>query len=65
MRLLTRDEIAQKLGIKTYTAVKEIIESENFPKPVQVPASKRQKWVEADIDAWIANLPKRDEKEGA
>lgn len=56
MKLLTREGIAEKLNIKTNAMIKEIIESENFPEPIVLPACKRDRWFEHEVDQWLADL---------
>jgi predicted DNA-binding transcriptional regulator AlpA len=56
MKLLTREGIAEKLNIKTSNSIKEIVESETFPLPIVLPACKRDRWLEHEVDQWIASL---------
>jgi prophage regulatory protein len=55
-RLISAREVEQKIGLRR-TALYERIAKGEFPKPVRV-SDRCSRWVEQEIDAWIAALPR-------
>ena len=54
--LLTRREVEARLGI-TKTTIYRLMRCEAFPTPIQV-GPRAVRWPEAEIEAWIASLPR-------
>lgn len=52
-RLLTFDQLSAKVGMKR-TAIYAAIGARSFPAPVKI--GKLSRWIEAEVDAWIAML---------
>lgn len=52
-RLLTFEQLSDKVGMKR-TAIYAAINAGSFPVPVKI--GKLSRWVEAEVDAWIAEL---------
>ena len=59
MKLLTTDEVSDKLGIKVPAFHALRYREKTFPQPIRI-STKVLRWDEADIDAW---LNKRKEAE--
>lgn len=57
-RLMRADETCRKAGFGK-TSLYKLMETEGFPRPVQIGTSVR--WVESEVDAWIeARIALRD-----
>lgn len=52
-RLLTFDQVSERAGMKR-TAIYAAIQARTFPAPLKI--GKLSRWLESDIDAWIARL---------
>lgn len=66
MRLIPYDDLRPEKGI-VYTRehIARLVKREKFPAPVPL-SSKRIAWLEAEVDAWIAQLAaQRDAKVAA
>lgn len=59
MQLLTRTDVAKKLGYKSYVSLSAVINDPSFPKPV--PGLKGNRWIDAEVDVWILNQTKKRE----
>lgn len=55
-RLMTVSELAQVLGLSPKTVYKR--DPETLPPPRRVPGTKGPRWLESDVEAWLAALPK-------
>ena len=55
LRLLRRDEVERRCGIRRST-VYRLIQEEDFPAPVRI-GPRAVRWRESDIDAWIRSRP--------
>jgi prophage regulatory protein len=52
MKLIRLPEVLERVALKK-TAVYKMIEDDEFPRPVKLGAASA--WVEAEINAWIAD----------
>jgi len=59
-RLLSRDEVLDKVGV-TYPTIWKLMCEGAFPRPVVVGRNKNGKnaWLEHEVDDFIARLPRR------
>jgi prophage regulatory protein len=57
VRLLSKGEMLEKVGV-TYPTVWKLMREGAFPRAVVIGGSKNA-WLEHEIDAWIAGLPRR------
>jgi prophage regulatory protein len=55
-RLLTFEQLSDKVGMKR-TAIYAAINAGSFPVPVKI--GKLSRWVESEVEAWIATLKER------
>ena len=55
-RLLRRPEIEQRCGL-TRSTIYRLMDDDRFPRPVRV-GPKAVRWLESDIDAWVASRPR-------
>jgi prophage regulatory protein len=56
MRLIRRPELERKIGLSK-SVIYEMMRDRSFPMPVRL-TSKSVAWVEAEVDAWCAALPR-------
>jgi predicted DNA-binding transcriptional regulator AlpA len=59
MRVLSKEQLKEKLGINTPKIIDELIKRDDFPRPVVFPNYAHNKWLETDIDLWLQSLPKK------
>ena len=52
-RLLRQDETCRRAGIGPTTLYK-LIKLKQFPPPIKLPDSAAVRWLESEVDAWIA-----------
>ncbi len=62
-RLLTAREVMERVGL-TYVSIWKKMKTGQFPAPLEL-SPKTLRWVEADIDRWVENLPRRQFKGAA
>ena len=55
-RLLRRPEIEQRCGLARST-IYRLMDEDRFPRPIRV-GPKAVRWLESDIDAWVASRPR-------
>jgi predicted DNA-binding transcriptional regulator AlpA len=55
-RLITKQQVLDRVPL-TYPAIWGMMRTGRFPRSRAV--GSRSMWVEAEVDAWIANLPNR------
>ncbi len=55
-QLLTREDVMSKVRVK-YTSIVRYMAESDFPRPVLV-GERAVRWIESEIDAWIANRPR-------
>lgn len=56
-RLLTLDDLKRKLGVSR-TATWNLRRRPDFPRPVLI--GEARKFIEAEVDGWIASQPRED-----
>lgn len=56
MRLIDIKAVADKLGVSSRT-VHRLVAAGDLPKPVKL-AERSQRWIEAEVDDWLASLPR-------
>jgi predicted DNA-binding transcriptional regulator AlpA len=61
-RLLSREELLDRVPL-SYPTILKLIDADEFPAPVMI--GSRPFWVEDEVDAYIANLPRRPPRRGA
>lgn len=59
-RLLSKRELLDKVGL-TYPSVWKLMRAGAFPRAVVIGGGKNA-WLEHEVDAWIAALPRRQLK---
>jgi prophage regulatory protein len=57
IRLLSKGEVLAKVGL-SYVSVWKLIREGAFPRAVVIGGGKNA-WLEHEVDAWIAALPRR------
>jgi predicted DNA-binding transcriptional regulator AlpA len=57
IRLLSKGEVLAKVGL-SYVSVWKLIREGAFPRSVVIGGGKNA-WLEHEVDAWIAALPRR------
>jgi predicted DNA-binding transcriptional regulator AlpA len=56
MRLIRYNHLVEKGVVNSRMTLKRLVDSQGFP-PGQLITPNARAWVEADVDAWIANRP--------
>jgi predicted DNA-binding transcriptional regulator AlpA len=58
-RLLSKGEVLDKIGV-TYPTIWKLMRDGAFPRPVVIGSTGgKNAWLESEVDAWIAALPRR------
>ena len=57
-RLLRRPDVEQRCGV-TRSTIYRLMDEERFPRPIHV-GPKAVRWLESDIDAWMASRPRAE-----
>lgn len=56
VKLLSSNEVAQKLSISRTYLEKKMMYKKDFPKPVQLVRGGHKRWIESEIDDYILSL---------
>lgn len=54
-RLLPRAEVMERCGIKAASTLYDWVRGHRFPAPFRLAGGRTSRWLEADIEKWVAD----------
>ncbi|MDZ7641641.1 MAG: AlpA family phage regulatory protein [Desulfurivibrio sp.] len=54
-RLLARNEVMERCGIRAASTLHDWIRAGRFPAPIHLAGGRTARWLEADLESWLAD----------